>query len=124
LRRLIVPSPLPRLPIVISFHQFARLDAQSLGQFAKRTRLGTPLFVLQFVDVVECHPASLAQLTQTEHPAPSKLPQLCPVYLNESLNHNQHFTYFLLTNQAEYEKIWVSQKDGPGGASNTPEPGP
>src|SRR5215210_3199972 len=106
------------------FHQFVGFHSEGFSQFAKRARLGTPLFVLQFVDVVECHTAALAQLTQAEHPAPSKVPQLHPVYLYESLNHNQHFTYFMLTNQPEYEKIWVLQEDGPGGASNTPEPGP
>src|SRR5215203_6499842 len=78
--------------------------------------------VFEFVDVVESHAASLAQFPETEHPAPPKLPQLHPVYLYESLNHNQHFTYFWLTNQPVYEKIWVSQKDGPGGGGTPRSP--
>src|SRR5829696_7438155 len=82
------------------------------------------LFVLQLVDVVERHAASFAQLTQTEHPAPPKFPQLCPVYLYESLNHNQHFTYSMLTSQAKYGRMWVSLRDGPGGVGSTPRPGP
>jgi hypothetical protein len=83
-----VPSPLPRLLIVISLHQFVRLDAQSIRQFAKRARLGAPMLIFQFVDVVESHSASLAQFPQTEHPAPPKFPQLRSVYLYESLIHN------------------------------------
>src|SRR5829696_5456898 len=102
------PSPLSRLPIVFSFHQLVRLDAQCLGQLAQCARLGTPLLVLQLVDVVESHAASLLQFAKAEHPAPPKLPQLHSVYLYESLNHNQHCTYFLLTNQPEYERMWVS----------------
>src|SRR5215216_6920074 len=85
LRREIVPSPLRRLPTIFSFHQLVRLDAQSLGQLAKCARLGTMFLIFEFVDVVECHATSLAQLTQTEHPVPPKLPQLHPVYLYESL---------------------------------------
>jgi hypothetical protein len=36
--------------------------------------LGTPTFIFELVDIVECHAASLAQFPKAEHPAPSKLP--------------------------------------------------
>jgi hypothetical protein len=80
------------------------------------------LLIFEFVDVVESHAASLAQLTQTKHPAPSKLPQLCPIYLYESLYHDQHYTYFLLTIQPRYERIWVAYKDGPAGGATPRDP--
>jgi hypothetical protein len=81
---------------------------EGFGQLTQRARLGTMFLIFEFIDVVESHTAPLAQLTQAEHPAPSKLPQLRPVYLYESLNHNQQYTYFLLTNQRAYERILVS----------------
>ena len=103
-----LPSPFPRLPIILSLHQFVGFYSEGFGQLPKRAWLGTMPLVLQLVDVVECHPASLFQFTKAEHPAPPKLPKLCPIYLYESLHNNQHFTYILLTNQPECEKIWVS----------------
>jgi hypothetical protein len=86
-RREIEPSPLPRLPTILSLHQFVGFYSESFGELANRARLGTVFLIFEFVDVVECHAASLAQLTQTEHPVPPKLPELHPVYLYKSLNH-------------------------------------
>jgi hypothetical protein len=57
------PSPLPRLPIIFSLHQYARFHHQSVGQLADSREPGGTLTEFQFVyGVVGC--ASLLRSLQ------------------------------------------------------------
>src|SRR5829696_7915802 len=67
LRREIEPSPLPRLPIVISFHQLFRLVAPRLGQFLLDLLVflavdDFPLWAVRGVDAVAGHEAPVFTL--------------------------------------------------------------
>jgi hypothetical protein len=56
------PSPFPRLPIVVSFHQLFRLDAQRLGQFTYRAGLRPLLASFKAAYRVEGYPRYARQI--------------------------------------------------------------
>jgi hypothetical protein len=56
LRREIEPSPLPRLPTILSLHQLPRLDAQRVSQLAYRARLRPLLAGFKAAYRVESYP--------------------------------------------------------------------